>query len=1179
LQRRLDTATGDVIFEGRLDPARHPYLADHVIHGHVVLPAAFYLETVAAGVREATGCESVTLEEVAILSPVRIPETGKDIQLILSPKTAEFQFFSREEDGWRPAVRGNYSNEAAPAEDSQIIAEEVVCVEDFYAACGRIGLRFGPAFRGLRGLRRRDGAAIGEIESARLAGFALHPAALDACLQTLAAALPGFDPAHLETEIYMPVGIGRFELRTPAGSRLTSRMRFDDAQTGETQTAHGSVVDATGAVVARISGLRLKRAPKSALARKDTAALDECFYEVRWEAAAPARVQIDPEDELLIVAAPGAVGERLRDEMTERGIGSRLVLPGEWAGIEMHRRIVYLADHKPVSDLERCCRPLLDLLHAPGLDASRLWIVTTGSQAVVENDGLEGFGQSALWGMGRVIALEHPELHCVRVDLDAVDGMEGLLAELAQPGDEPQVAYRQGRRYVPRLTRIAAGADSVCLEIVDRGTASGVAVRPCRRQAPGAGEVEIEVRAAGLNFRDVLNVMGLRDDEGPLGGEGAGIVTAVGEGVTDLRAGDEVVAITRGGLGSHAIALPGLALKKPRAVDFATAAASPFAFLTARYALEVIGRMKRGERVLIHAAAGGVGMAAVELARRAGLEIFATAGSPAKREYLQSLGIERVYDSRSLAFADEIRLATDGEGVDLVLNSLTGGAIEASLGLLRAGGRFLEIGKAEIWTAARVAAINPDASYDAVDLAGEILRRPETVRPMFEELMAQLADGRLRPLPLKTFPLAGAGEAIEYMARARHIGKVVLLPPVTGGSTTLQLKAGATYMITGGLTGLGLAAAGRLVERGARSLALLGRRVPSPEASAALDAMRAQGACVTIVQADVSSEPEMRALFAGPLAALPPLRGVIHCAGHIEDGVLAGQDWDRFARVLAPKADGAWLLHRMTEELPLDFFVLYSSASALFGGVGQASYASANAFLDGLAHYRRARGLPAQSIDWGAWGEIGVAARNRVGERLGRQGIGEFAPAEGLDALERVLRGGWPQVAVIRADWTRLSAAYDHPAERKFFAHLGAPAAAAAVGAGQLLADAAPEKRRGLLLEHVRAQVAAVIGMPAGQSVAERQPLRDLGLDSLMAVELCNRLRRDLGIEQPLAATIVFDHPTVAAVADYLASDIYGWSEGANPAAGETNVIDQIEQMTDEEVDRMLSLRTARMLR
>jgi NADPH:quinone reductase-like Zn-dependent oxidoreductase/acyl carrier protein len=745
------------------------------------------------------------------------------------------------------------------------------------------------------------------------------------------------------------------------------------------------------------------------------------------------------------------------------------------------------------------------------------------------------------------------------------------------------------------------------LEIAERGAVEGLTLRPLNRAPLSEGDVEIEVRAAGLNFRDVLNVLGARDDAAALGGEVAGLISRLGAGVHDLTIGQAVVAVTVGGMGDYAVAPAILVLEKPENLTFAQAAASPLAFLTAQYALSVVGRMAAGERVLIHAAAGGVGMAAVALARHAGLEVFATAGSEAKREILRAMGIRHVFDSRSTAFAAAIALATGGEGIDLVLSAVTGPAIAASLKLLRRGGRFLEIGKAGILGPGEAERINPWATYHTIDLAPLIAREPGVIRPIFVDLMAKLAAGILPPPPVESFALADARLAFRHMARARHVGKIVLSmtrPGVvgTGGAAAgvVRPRPDATYLISGGLTGLGLACARRLVERGARHLVLFGRRSPGPDALTAVDAMREAGARVTVAQADAGSEADMRRLFEGVLREGPPLGGVIHAAGRLEDAVLSRQTWTRFSGVLAPKTRGAWLLHRLTAGMPLHFFVLFSSAAALLGAPGQSNHAAANAFLDGLAHYRRARGLPGLSINWGAWADIGAAAERNVAARIGKRGVGELSVEEGLRAFEYLLDRPPAQVGVIRADWPRVAVSFDSATENPFLdrlvnapplavpeepvstgrdASVGAPPALAPTGiapTGFDLMAAAPDKRAGLLTSVIRAEVAGVLGTANPNALSDRRPFRDMGLDSLMALELRTRLKKALSLAAPLPATIAFDYPSIADIVDFLMTDIYGWATPVPARADSPQdhaVLDDIEAMSDEDVDRLLALR------
>jgi len=834
---------------------------------------------------------------------------------------------------------------------------------------------------------------------------------------------------------------------------------------------------------------------------------------------------------------------------------------------------------------------LVQALGAAGLvEAPRLWLVTRGAQPVIAGEDPVAFHQAPLWGFGKVVALEHPELRCARVDLDPAPGEEAsraLLDEVLAAGDgEDQVGFRAGKRHVARLVRhrVARPARQrrgpVRLRVGQPGVLDELELEPLERRPPGRQEVEIEVHATGLNFRDVLNALGMRRDEDALGGECAGRIVAVGPEVEGLKPGDAVVAIGAGFFGSFATTGAALVAHKPEGVGFEEAATVPIAFLTAHYALNHQARMSAGERVLIHAAAGGVGMAAVQLAQRAGAEIFATAGSSAKREYLRSLGVPHVMDSRSLSFAEEVMDRTAGSGVDIVLNSLAGEFIPKSLSVLAAKGRFLEIGKSQIWPPERVGAVKRDVDYIIVDLAETLALDPISVRPMFLELLELVGRGILKPLPRRVFPMAEVVGAFRYMAQAKQIGKVVVTSEVAPAAPAV--RADAAYLITGGLGGLGLEVAGWMTKRGARHLVLMGRRTPSPAQQAALNELRSAGADVEVVQGDVSSAEAVASALA---ASRWPLRGVFHCAGVLDDGVLLQQRWERFAGVMAPKAAGSWNLHRLTKDGPLDFFVLFSSASSLLGSPGQGNHAAANAFLDALAHHRRRQGLPAQSVNWGVWTRVGAAAERNVGQRVAVQGMGSFSPEQGIRILERLVQEGAVQVGVMPVQWPRFLRSIGAVGQ-PFFSELEGAAGAAAKAAPaarvdlrQRLDEAPPNQRQKLVLSHVRDQALKVLGLDAAHAVDPRQPLNELGLDSLMAVELRNLLGTGLGLQRTLPATLVFDHPSIADLADYLGREVFGLEPAARPdppRPGGAGVLDSIEQLSEEEVDRLLDQKAAK---
>jgi acyl transferase domain-containing protein len=846
---------------------------------------------------------------------------------------------------------------------------------------------------------------------------------------------------------------------------------------------------------------------------------------------------------------------------------------------------------------ERSLGSLLTLVQALGACSfsagavPRLVIATRGAvmPEAQSPPGLQ-LAQTPVWGLGRVIALEHPEWRCLRVDLDPQTSLpvqaEALRARLASSAGDDQLATRGERWYAARLARhVPTMPDGApCrLEKGSGGTFDELALRPTPRRMPGRGEVEIRMHAAGLNFRDVMNALAMRDDPEPLGGECAGRIVAVGEGVTGFAVGDDVVGIAEASFASHATTTAALVRRLPAGLSFAEAATLPFAFMTAWHALHTLGRLRRGETVLVHAGAGGVGMAAIQIARTAGARVLATAGSDAKRALLRSLGVDAVFDSRSLDFASQVATLTQGRGVELVLNSLAGDFIGASVGCLAPEGRFLEIGKRDIWSSARFAQERPHGHYHAIDLNAMRIDEPAATAALFDRVLGEVEAGTLKPLPHQCFALERAADAFRYMAMARHVGKVVLTRIDHAAATLDALDARASYLVTGGLSGLGLLTAQRLVERGARHVWLVGRRAPTPAALQAFDALRAQGTQVHARQADMAQPAEVRRVLA-EIGPDTPLRGIVHSAGLLEDGALMQQTWERFVLPLGPKVDGSWALHEATLGTRLDFFVMYSSIASVLGSSGQGNHAAANAFMDALAAQRLA-------ISWGAWSEIGAAAKRRVDERVAAQGLDVITPQRGLQWLEQLMAGRAAHVGVCPIRWDAFLArpGARTPFVSDFFAHAAAPWRAAETTAPQAapgaalveqLQQASVARRHEMLLGFVGDHVARVIGAPGREAIDVRQPLNEMGLDSLMAVELRNRLGNGLGLARSLPATLVFDHPTLEALATYLGRDVLPPVDApaveASATAAPADAVGAIDDMSDDEIERLFAKKMKR---
>ena len=774
-----------------------------------------------------------------------------------------------------------------------------------------------------------------------------------------------------------------------------------------------------------------------------------------------------------------------------------------------------------------------------------LWFITRGAQVLERERGGELAG-ATLWGLGKVAAREAPQLQPRMLDLDPADAASpaDLVNELLYPDAETHIAHRFGRRQGARLVRAAAVTDRLALpeepgwmlEPDAGGSLDAIQVVPEPQQPLKPGEVRAAIEAFGLNFRDVFIAIGLVDDF--MGGEFCGRVLEVGDGVSSVAVGDRVVGMTFRNYGLETVTLEKMIVPAPPGFSITELATIPTAFVSAALSFELSG-LNAGDRVLIHAGAGGVGLAAIQLAQAAGAEVFATA-SARKRDYLRSLGVKHVFDSRTTAFGEDILAATDGAGVDMVLNSLTGeGYIEASLSCLAHGGRFVEMGRVDILSEEEMAAVRPDVAYAILMI--DVLKEEEPAKAgdILRRVMARLSAGELTPLIHARWPVAEAGRAMKCMQGARHIGKIVFTnSPLARG----RLREDRSYLVTGGLGGIGIAVAGWLADRGAGAIVLNGRRPPDPEVEEAIEALRRQGATVQVELADMTDAAALDAMLARMDAELPPLAGVIHSVGVLADATIGNQTWETFETVLWPKMLGAWHLHRATAERDLDMFVLFSSVAGVLGNPGQANHAAANAFLDQLAAHRRALGLPGQAIAWGAWSEIGEAEeqRERMTRRSASGGIEWITPQQGLRAFDRLVREDATNSVVLARDWVAFGESLEtRPPLLEDVLSDGADEGNDAASAEDLLSQlqqAPAATRDEVLASFLQSEVKAVLRLPT--TPAATVGFFDLGMDSLMAVELRNRLNRAFAGAYTASNTVVFDYPDITTLSDHLAGEL-----------------------------------------
>ena len=829
----------------------------------------------------------------------------------------------------------------------------------------------------------------------------------------------------------------------------------------------------------------------------------------------------------------------------------------------------------------------------------RLDLVTRGAQATPHGNDVS-LSQASAIGLMRVIANEYPNVTCRGIDLplQPVESDDAALwSELQQHDAEREIAFRGDARYVRRIVRgmekreqELAPTVPLRLESMERGILDSLRLMPFALPPCGTGEVVIEVKAAGMNFRDVLKALALYPAETAdariYGDEVAGIIRAVGKGVTHVSPGDRVFGLAVFGLATHSMARAGDVQKMPDGLSFEEAATLPVVFMTSWHALTTVAHLQAGERILVHAGAGGVGMAAIQIAHHLGAEVIASAGSPAKRALLEVLGVKHVIDSRRGDFAEAVMALTNGRGVDVVLNALAAEAIPMGLSCLAQFGRFVEIGKRDIYQNSRIPLwpLRKNASFHVVAMDA-IFSGDEERTGLLLAKVADLVEQRaLRALPFRSFPACRIDAAFRLMAQGKHTGKVIVSFPepfvARRGEPLVApflVKSDGAYLITGAFGGFGKVVAEWLADCGAKHLVLASRSGPTtPEAHAFLAKLSARGVSAQVVKADVGEPDDVEKLLREVAAAGQPLKGVFHLAMVIDDALIASLDRERMKRVMAPKAYGAWLLHKGTLSMELDCFVMFSSVSSIFGNSAQANYAAANAFLDSLAYHRKANGLPALVINWGALGGEGYVARNeRVAEYLARQGTTPLSPGEVLVLMESFLNAGVTQAMALRVDWSKWRQSFRGSQESPlleliYAAGVEGPETGGAKSDWRLrIESCTAEERPEVIAQAVRSVVGGVLRVKP-EGLRSDQPLTDLGLDSLMAVEIENSIESTIGIALPPAS--LMRARTIGQIATLIMEHM--GSPTAAPAAlvkevAPDDAVD-IDALSDSEIERLL---------
>lgn len=1158
--------TNNYKFTTTINLYKQKYLTDHCLDKTPVLPASFYLEmalNAAQNISKNYYLESITIEEVLTLNP----QKDYDLEIEVNSQNNDYTFAIYNQTEKTLHSQGKIicqQPEKLPQrslKSVKAICNQPIEVVQHYQNCRHRNLNYGIQFQKIKAIWLTKGAGLSKIEvDSKLSSHHLHPTILDACFQGIGAIIANIDTQNN----YLPVGVDKIYIQQQSESLSPEIWCYFELNKEESNKSkikfNLEIWNHQGENIGTITGLSLQALPSESLLTKlnTSPSSTPSLYQVNWQLLPTIKATGELINNWLIVTTTDKLGIGLAEKLAAKGKQVKIITSPDkleklpWQEQNQKFGIIYLAQENPTNltpELPDCenLRKLIQSLHNQKR-CQQLSLVTKNSQRVREEDATIQPSLGALWGLAKVIRQEYPDLNCTCIDVETFNPEEIVLA-LTQR--ETEIAYRQGNIYVPRLNQITPENINHPwqLRITEYGDLDKLKFVPLPTVNLAADEVEIAVYTTGLNFRDALNALGMlqtylqekgieKVEDIPLGGECAGKIIAIGTNVSEFRVGDEVIAaLALGSLASSVKVKSHLVIHKPSHLSFTEGATIPTAFLTAYYSLITLANLQPGEKILIHAGAGGVGQAAIQIAQNIGAEIFVTA-SPHKWPKLAEMGIKHVCNSRTLDYAEEIQNLT--QGVDVILNSFNGDYIPKNLAIIAPQGRFIEIGKIGIWKPEEIHNTRPDISYHNFDLLEIAANQPQLVKNLLQQLREMFKARQLKPLPKQVFSCREVTKAFRYLANAKHIGKVVINMP------NLGISKQASYLITGGWGGLGLQVAAWLIANGAKNLILLGRSQPDLEAAAEIKSWQNQGIEIELVSNDLQNLEFIQELCQNH----QNLRGIIHTAGVLADGLLINQTEATFQQVLEPKVTGSWHLHQASLDRELDFFICFSSIVALLGSPGQSNYVAANAYMDALMNYRNQLGLPGLSINWGPWFNKGMAADLTSTGYFADLGITEIIPNVGLNLLSQLITNSYTQVACLAIDWPRFlqkNPQQSHSSLLREFTREVESAAIVAESSRETINSVAS------LIEYLQSQLASVLGFSGVEDIDIDKYFAEFGLDSLMMVELKTKVEKDLNIS--LETSIFSEYPSVSHLADYLSTQVTSNTSSLTPDSNLTSSI------------------------
>ncbi|MFF3568737.1 type I polyketide synthase [Nocardia jiangxiensis] len=1181
---------GDPDLEGRPDWLLQvggellPWLADHVVNGVKIMPGAAYLDAALSAAASRLGVKRVGLEQVRFVAPLIMG--APDVPLVaLSVEETSGRFLIRSRgatgQAWTVHAHGRLLTGSHEQTFTRVPGIEVgvdIDPEMFYSALDAAGLQYGPAFRRVVDVRVGEDVVVATVDGsiAEGSGHLAHPAVVDAGMQSAALL---FADERINEGTMVPVGVNAVRSLAPLPERITVVARRDPKAR---LRADVDLLDADQNLVMRLTGLQIgalrpgddplhrmvdfyyadtmeQRDPIDPAALADAGSATTLIIALGKSARATELAEAIPGSRLYQVDSPGS---ELEPELTEllqagRDEGTRRLHVVLVAGPDQQDDLAQLWT------LKRIAVAVHEFANPESADgtpqsvfgdgACHVTLVTERAFALPHTPATPDSAQAALAGARRVLLNEQTALRWRLIDTEPGGPIADLVAELAVPGafsldNTDEVLLREGVRWAPVVTKplperleqldtdrpLTDPEANFTLELPRTRVLSALAWRECPRPAPGPDQVEVRMQVIGLNYKDPLKVIGLLGERelaptyfGTVPGmEGVGEITRLGEGVTDLAVGDLVAIAAKGMMRRFALADRSLTIPLPADTDpgYCT---STIAFGTAEYALHDLARLEPGETVLIHGAAGGVGTAAIQVAKARGARIIGTASTDERRAHILTLGADYAVNSRSLNFVDDVLAITGGAGADVVLSSAPGEILRQNFNAVAEFGRIVEVGKADIYTGGLLEMSNFDknVAYFSMDLDRLVAVRPERLTALLQRVYQRVLEGVYQPLEYTMFDTRDVAKAFEETIRSTRTTRIALRiddpePPVRSYLPELDIDSDATYLVTGGFGGFGMAIGRWLVMRGARRLVLAGRSGASTEdARAQLEAWRTIGVEVLEEKLDVTDGEAVAAMVTRAHTAEHPLRGVFHAAGAVADNRIALMEHDQLDRVYRPKVHGARVLHQAIADadITLDMFVLCSSGGSMYGIYGQYNYCAANVAVESLAEQWSRAGERALCVGWGhlSGATGGMAADETAVKYLDLVGFGAIDMADATAYLEQTLRLGATRAAIIPTDWAKLTGTFPQLARTGRTTALAQASAEDTSELAQLrdeLAEMEEVKRGPFIARKMAEELAVVMGVPM-ESIDMTVPVPELGLDSLMAVELGARVTKTLGID------------------------------------------------------------------